>query len=314
MAILINTETKQPLVLRTQHIFGRHSGSSQTILKNPEASRLHASVFWNGSHWLIQDNSSNGTFLNNALITAGTKNRLKVGDSIQFGALNACIWIFNNEEPPKSLLVSLVDGINPIELEGVVVLPNEASPEITIYQVASGQWVFENSIGITTLESGRKVSTDNNSWIFIDAEISDRTQQADHILNKDSTDIKLNFTVSKNEEHVSIKIKINRLQINLGERAHHYLMLYLARKRLTDLQQGLENSEQGWIDKDILCQQTGLDEKHVNLQIYRFRKQLIQANPAAIQLLQIIERRRGELRFAFTSIQIKGGNDLMKIN
>ena len=314
MATLLNTKYNKLTILRNQHIFGRHSGSSNTLLDNPEASRLHASILWNGSCWLIQDTSSNGTFINNEAIIAGVRRKLKIGDSIRFGALNTTAWLFNNDDAPKSMLISIESGsVPPVELEGIVVLPNENSPEITLYQAKNGEWVCENEAGVISLDSGVKVSTKDNSWYFVNADTFDSTKKAEQSDGNISTPINLNFTVSKNEEHVSLCILFENKPIDLGERTHHYLLLILARKRLTDHQSGLDDSEQGWIDKNLLSQQTGLDENYINIQIYRFRKQLIKAMPSAMQLLQIIERRRGELRFALKSVEINGGNDLMKL-
>jgi len=314
MATLLNTKSNKLTILRNQHIFGRHSGSSNTLLDNPEASRLHASIFWNGSFWLIQDTSSNGTFINNEVIITGIKRRLKIGDSVRFGALNAYPWVFNNDDAPKSMLVPIKSSsAAPVELEGIMVLPNENSPEITLYQAKNGEWVCENEAGVTSLESGVKVSTNDNSWYFVNADTFDSTKKAEQTDGNILASINLNFTVSKNEEHVSLCILFENKPIDLGERTHHYLLLILARKRMADHQSGLEDSEQGWIDKSLLSQQTGLDENYINIQIYRFRKQLIKAIPSAMQLIQIIERRRGELRFALKSVEINGGNDLMKL-
>ncbi len=314
MATLLNTKSNKLTILRSQHIFGRHSGSSNTILDNSDASRLHASILWNGSYWLLQDTSSNGTYVNNEAMIGGIKRRLKIGDTIRFGALNACLWVFNNDDSPKCMLVPIESGSTPpIELDGIVVLPNDNSPEITLYQSSNGEWICENELGVTKLESGLKISTNDSSWYFVNADTFDSTKKAEQTQNIISTPINLNFTVSKNEEHVSLCILFENNQIDLGERTHHYLLLILARKRVEDHQSGQEESEQGWIDKGLLSQQTGLDENYINIQIYRFRKQLIKAMPSAMQLLQIIERRRGELRFALKSVEINGGNDLMKL-
>ncbi len=312
MAKLLNTQTNEQALLRSQHIFGRHSASSHTILENPEASRLHASIMWNGTFWMLQDTSSNGTYLNGEALISGTKSRLKQGDVIKFGALNACAWVLKNDDEPKSLLCPINKNHDPIELDGMVVLPDSDSPELTIYQLPNEEWVCENQSGLIKLASGTKVSTRTDSWYFVDANTFEKTQQAANKGQMSSVLIKVHFTVSQNEEHVSMSVTVGNMQLDLGERAHHYLMMYLARQRLADLQKGVEDSEQGWIDKDVLCQETGLDEKHINLQIYRFRKQLVQSQPAIQELIQIIERRRGELRFAFTSIEIIGGNDLLK--
>ena len=134
MAKLLNNRSNTLTLLRNQHIFGRHSGSSNTVLENPEASRLQAFILWNGSYWLLQDTSTNGTFINKELIANGFKKRLAKGDTIQFGSLNAETWVFNNEDPPKSLLVSLQEEAEVIELEGVLALPDDEKPELTISQ------------------------------------------------------------------------------------------------------------------------------------------------------------------------------------
>ena len=97
--------------------------------------------------------------------------------------------------------------------------------------------------------------------------------------------------------------------IDLGERTHHYLLLILARKRMEDQQSLAEENEHGWMDKLLICQQIGLDENHLNIHIYRFRKQLIKARPITMQLMQIIERRRGEIRLGLDTINITGGFD-----
>ncbi len=312
MATLLNTESNLQTILRSQHIFGRHSVSSNTVLDNPEASRLQASIQWNGSCWVLQDTSSNGTFINGKLINGGVKKRLEQGNRIQFGALSACEWVFINDEAPQCMLVPLETGSSPIELNGIVVLPNDDSPEITLYQSPNGDWVCENESGVTTLEAGLKISTKDNNWYFVSADTFDSTKKAEKHPKTISDLIEVNFIVSKNEEHVSLSILFENILIDLGERTHHYLLLILARKRMADHQLGLDKSEQGWIDKNLLSQQVGLDENYINIQIYRFRKQLIKARPSAMQLLQIIERRRGELRFALTSVNINGGNEILK--
>lgn len=312
MATLLNTTTELQITLRSQHIFGRHPGSSNTILENPEASRLHASIVWNGSHWFLQDSSSNGTFINQQLIQRGIKKKLSKGDVIQFGARHAITWIFDNDQAPKSQLMPLRTEHAAIELSGVVVLPNDTHPELTLYQSSQGQWLCEDHAGTTQLQSGSQVSTREFSWYFVDAEVVDSTKKADQSHNMTTAPITFSFNVSKNEEHVSLVIRFNSELIDLGERTHHYLLLLLARKRMEDHDSGIEESEQGWITKELLCQQMGMSENHINIHIYRFRKQLIDVRPSDMQLLQIVERRRGELRFALTSVEIKGGHDSIK--
>jgi hypothetical protein len=269
---------------------------------------LHASILWNGTYWLIHDTSTNGNFINGQSLVTGIKTKLETGDIIQFGAINADKWIFENNDAPKNMLVSIDNDNNTIELDGIVALPNDQSPEVTIYQEQNGEWVYEDQSGITTLQAGLKITIKQASCYFVNAYTFDETIKAESIDNISVANIKTHFNVSKNEEHVSLNIQFMNQPINLGERTHHYLLLLLARKRLKDKLAGFDETEQGWIDKDLLSQQIGLEENHINILIYRFRKQLLKAKPSAMKLLQIIERRRGGIRFASASIEIDGGN------
>jgi pSer/pThr/pTyr-binding forkhead associated (FHA) protein len=308
MAILLNTKTGEQVILRSQHIFGRHPGSSNTVLTNPEASRMHASILFNGSHWLLQDTSSNGTFLNGKHYVHGVKHRLHKGDKINFGNNTLSNWKLINTDPPKSMLVPLTANMPTIELEDIAVLPNEEVPEVMVYRSPEGSWLYEDHTGRYLLNAGDKVSTHHFSWYFVNADTLEETQMAaPDAEDNEQVDIKIDFEVSQNEEHISLNITVGDQLISLGQRTHHYLLLILARQRLEDIQVGRNESEQGWLDKEVLSRMLGMEESHINIQIYRFRKQIIQAHPASPALLQIVERRRGELRFASDAVTINGG-------
>ncbi|WP_179952185.1 FHA domain-containing protein [Marinicella rhabdoformis] len=304
------------MVLRSQHIIGRHSGSCQTLLKNPEASRLHASISWNGSRWLLQDNSSNGTFVNGCIIKSGLKQRLKIGDSIQFGSLKTAVWQLTSDSAPRAFLQALNVGFNDaasiIELSAFTALPDKYLAEVSVYQTTDETWVSEDASGIRSLETGDHIMTSQGGWYFVDCEDTESTiQVARTSMDKDT--LHVTFNVSKDEEHVSLRIQAEQTELDLGERTHHELLLFLARKRLSDEKVGIEVPEQGWVDKEELSHKTGLDEKHINIHIYRLRQQLIHSHSDKLKQLQLVERRRGALRFAWHHIHIIGGNDLLRL-
>ncbi len=334
MATLFNTKNNDLIVLRSQHVFGRHAGSCHTLLDCPEASRMHATVAWNGARWLLQDNSSNGTFINGVTIKPSIKHHITAGDQLQFGSMNADVWQFQDDNPPTALLVPLnADDKNTaqvIELSGVLTLAEnctgltsisvqegpEASlhdvAEASFYQAEDGRWLCENLSGVVELNTGDKIKTSAGLWLFIGVDDVESTIPVHQEVNK-SHEVQASFVVSKNEEHVTLTISDGNGSYDLGERTHHELMLYLARKRLSDKKARVVGSEQGWVDKELLSQQTGLDEKHINILIYRLRQQLIHADYGHLKLLQVVERRRGALRFALGEVSIKGGNDLLKL-
>ena len=333
MATLFNVKKKDSIVLRSQHLFGRHAGSCHTLLDCPEASRMHATVAWNGARWLLQDNSSNGTFVNGAKIKPNIKQHIRAEDELQFGSMNSDVWQVQDDNPPTALLIPLnVNDKNKaevIELSGVLTLAEDCTgltsisaqedPEASLhdvveasfYQAEDGRWLCENLSGVVELNTGDKIATSLGVWLFVGVDDVESTMPVHQEVNK-SHEVQAIFVASKNEEHVALTISGSNGSYDLGERTHHELMLYLARKRLSDRKTGVVESEQGWVDKELLSQQTGLDEKHINILIYRLRQQLILADSSHLKLLQVVERRRGALRFALGEICISGGNDLLK--
>jgi hypothetical protein len=112
------------------------------------------------------------------------------------------------------------------------------------------------------------------------------------------------FKVSQNEEHVSLQLKLDQQELQLHERNHHYLLLLLARQRIDDKLAQFADSEQGWLDKDVFADMLQLSETHINIHLYRFRQQLLKVLPKGQPMPQLIERRKGELRFNCTDVHI----------
>lgn len=119
--------------------------------------------------------------------------------------------------------------------------------------------------------------------------------------------IQLDFSVSQNEEHVSIALATPACRIDLGERTHHYSLLALARQRLQDAERGFDLSSQGWVETHALAQGLGIDTAHLNIHIFRARSQFRRATAQAGQMLELIERRRYELRIGGFDFQIRRG-------
>lgn len=118
------------------------------------------------------------------------------------------------------------------------------------------------------------------------------------------------FHVSLNEEHTWVKVFHDGKSFDLGERIHHYSLLTLARRRLEDARKGIEPHSQGWLDIERLSRMLGLDASHLNIQIFRVRKQIAQSLPAELSFPNIIERRRGEMRFGTFGFQIVRGSSI----
>ena len=306
MAKLLNLHTNQLINLLPQHSFGRHA-SCHTILSNPKASRQHAIVSWDGISWVLQDISSNGTFVDNQKVGSEQEKVLQLDSQIQF-ATDDDIWQVQSLDAAKSILMPLSPGTALIELDRLTALPNESVPQITIYQDNQQQWICESESGTNILHSGATVAVDNQSWHFIAAQSCLKTLAEQPHLEPNT--LHVFFKVSQNEEHVFINVKIGEELYDLGERNHHYLLLLLARQRQKDIQDNRSQSEQGWIFRDNLATMLGVDETHTNMLIYRLRKQFSKQLPENNPLINAIEKRRGSIRFCQDNIHISGGMSL----
>lgn len=309
MATLKNQQSSQEITCRVNHTFGRDRETNLTYLISPSVSRNHATIAWDGEGWQIKDISLNGTYINSIRLPRGQYQPLNLGDKIQFGGLDETIWEVSNLASPITGLIPMVQGLSFIPLFDIVILPVDG-PEIMVYLSEQSQWISEVDGNGHLLAVGDIVGNAQQRWQFVEGRPSTATAVSN--LSPPPNDIKFRFNASQNEEHVSLSLVVDNKNIDMGERNHHYLLLLLARQRLEDSDKGIDPTEQGWIDKDMLIKMTGFIEQHINIQIYRFRKQVASLSPHSTTLHQIIERRPGELRFAYKDIIIEGGFSLVK--
>ncbi len=311
LAILENYETKEKILLRSHHVFGRESTNSNTLLKNRDASRVHASIRWDESLWKILDHSRNGTWIDGKRMAIQQSVPLKVGNIIQFGGAKASAWKVMDLEKPRPALFPLETNQPIILLESFQALPSDQSHEISLYRSHEEQWMSESEEGVVVLREGDLVSAGGMAWRFLNASVSEATKQeiAGNAFDKESPHF--SFQVSRNEEHVSVKLFHSGETFDLGERTHHYLLLTLARQRLKDAQEGCDLHDQGWIEFHQLSRLLGLDYSYLNNQVFRIRKQVAGALQKSRSLpSQVIERRVGELRFGFSKLKIFRGSTL----
>ncbi|WP_045859151.1 FHA domain-containing protein [Teredinibacter purpureus] len=304
MAIIVNKKTNLTITLHVNHTFGRDCKTNITCLQSPGASRNHASIAWNGDTWLLKDTSSNGTFVEGVRVSSGCYVPINAHVNIQFGHLSIDTWELLDLSAPVTCLIPLYADLPSIPLHDVEILTVDGD-DIMIYLAEGGQWVCESDAEITPLKTGYRVGLNGQYWMFMDAHPCGPTATSDMLPALDN--IEFCFNVSRDEEHVLLHIRANNERIDFGERSHHYLLLHLARQRLTDHRLGYSEPERGWIATDQLAKDLGLSMQHANTQVYRFRKLVAEKLPENCTLQQVIERRPGQLRFAYNNIQIAGG-------
>ena len=128
--------------------------------------------------------------------------------------------------------------------------------------------------------------------------------------------IKLEFKVSQDQEHVNIVVRAANETIDLGASVNYSLLLLLAKERLQDSQ--TEQTEHGWIDTEQvlkLLRSDYLDQYHLNVAICRLRQKFMMQDssgaPRCCDSKAIIERRRGKMRIGIRSenLSITGMSD-----
>jgi hypothetical protein len=315
MAYLLNLLTGQPIPLMEHHTLGSLELKADTYISQPFVSRLHAAIEWTGNAWRIKDLSRNGTWLNEKRLPLGEHKTLHIKDVIQFASLDNHGFEVCDLSPPSDILLPMdyvaQSTFAPVVLSQYNLLPNEEVPEISIYlDGASQQWQMdsfsESASQCQLLEHGSQVRFAGKVWFLFCAQRNQLTDilQGGQNLNQ----FALFFDVSLDEETTDLRLVSPYRSIDCGVRSHHNLLLQLARHRAQDINRGLSANAQGWIYMEQLTGELGLYISHINIQIFRARKQLTELVPNTANSSAIIERRGGRLRLGTQCFNIcKGG-------
>ncbi|KPV96345.1 FHA domain protein [Pseudoalteromonas sp. P1-9] len=301
MGTFTNSVTEQTIQLRDHHIIGRHPETAHTLIRETAVSRSHCLIEWQQGSWFLQDISANGTYINGKRVAKNIKHDLKINDVVQFGDSESVKWQVSSLDLPCPFLKSTNESVSDFALNHHVNMLNCDDQEQMISQTLSGQWLLEQEGNVKAIHNGDLVRYQGNQYILIAPSDIDATQECEQTAEHT---VDVNFTVSQNEEHVGVLVNIDGQLIDLEDRTHHYLVLLLARKYVEDKQNNVPDSEAGWLDKSLLMRQTRMEETHINTQFYRFRKQLHTAAKKLNLDVDIIARRRGEIRLQCNTINI----------
>ena len=304
MAVLERSDTAERVVLFARHLVGR-SRLTHLRLAEPSVSAEHATLSWDGRGWELHDlDSRNGTTLDGRRLAPGERAPVSRGGVIGFGSAGPRFRLVD-DAPPTALALPQ-DGGPPIVAEhDLLALPGADAPEVTAYRNAAGEWVLERDGAAERTADGREVSAGGRRFVLHLPDVVAPTWDAaavapalDHVA--------LRLSVSRDEEFVSATVLIGARTIDLGARAHHALLLALARARLDEqrLEALLPETSQGWVYLDDLTRDLGLDEMHLNVAVYRCRQQVAGAGVAGAA--GVIERRKPtrQLRLGVARVEV----------
>lgn len=252
-------------VLRERHLVGR-SRALHLVIRHPDVSAEHAVIAWGGATWTLRDlGSRNGTWLNGERLAPGQAAPLAVGDRIDVGRA-AAFTVHSLTAPAASAVCGdeVIEGLGSwLHLpEGDSVVPVVADDDLG--------WVLLRDGEPTPVRTGSMVALDGRDWRLDLPELLHPTREQRAAWDA----LALRFRVSADEEHVEVTVVVAGIERELKPRAHHYPLLTLARLRLRDIEQGVPAAAQGWIDAEHLHSMLRMSRHHVNVALYRCRKEL----------------------------------------
>lgn len=267
-------------------IVGR-SRDCDLVLAAHDVSGQHALLQWTGRHWELQDlGSRNGTAVNAVLVAAGTRTPVPPQTNLRFGQVEQ--WTLVDAGPPQLMALRLDTRELRLAEGGLLALPDAPDLAATIYQDPGGAWVCERRGKSTVLADRAIVSIGDVAWkVYLPAAFQATSRGDGGLLRVAFLHLRIAF--SRDEEHIEALVTADNHKIDLQARAHHYLLLLLARQRLADREAGAPETEQGWIYQNDLLRMLRMDEYHLNMTVYRARTQF--GRIGVVDAASLIERR-----------------------
>jgi hypothetical protein len=287
----------RPLSART--VVGR-SFACNLRLSESHTSGEHATLVWTSEGtWEIRDlGSKNGTFVDGARIEPARPIVLARGSTVAFGDPEDA-WALADDGAPGLIAVDLTDGAARGASDGILALPDDDDPELSIYESPAGSWVGEDADGELrpVLDQG-VVQAGGRPWRIQLPVMIEGTPLVDDGPTVET--LALRMAVSQDEERVEIRILHRGREILLEPREHGYILLTLARLRLEEADR--PEGERGWIDRDELLRMLRLDANAFNVAVHRARHQFLNAGVRGAA--GIVQVRRRQRRFGIDRVEI----------
>ncbi len=319
MAYIFSTAAQTYIPLAPHHTFGRLANSVNTQIDKPYISKLHAAIEWSGKEWRIKNLGLNGSWVNGLSLPTGEPQTLNIDDDLHFAQLNDAGFIVADLHAPADMLWPLdtPEGARPqpIYLSRYHLLPDAVTPELAVYfDEQTQQWHMETLTSAQehhahSLSDGDLVQLGNQHWQLVRAQVYGPTE-AHAFPSYQLSDMEFIFNLSLDEESTQLELIHGQQKVDLAVRNHHYLLAQLARHRAADAARGLDSKSRGWIYTDILAGELGLDTTHMNIYIFRLRKQIADSLPTILGQQLLLERRGGKIRFGCEKFKIYKGEAL----
>lgn len=310
MALMVQPEAGRHVSPGARCLVGR-ADTCSLMLTHRSVSAEHASVFWTDDGWVVRDlGSRNGTVVGERRLAPGQKALWSPNEMVRFGG--DAPWTLHDPGPPGAVAGPLgadgkLDRSRVVAAyRGLLALPSEDAPEATV-RARGETWILETDDGESTVSDRQTLDIGGTAWLLLvppaHADLVATTALGSALLPA-LQDAALRFTVSADEEHVTLRIISNGKVFDTKPRTHHYLLLTMARQRLKDAAAGVGDSEAGWLHAEDLQRMLRMDRRALNTQVFRARRQLGELDLDGTG--EIIERRdpARQLRIGAADIEI----------
>ncbi len=299
MGFLKQMDDGRSIALGSRCLLGRHAACDVRV-ENPRVSTEHASVHWVGDRWELRDlNSRNGTFADGRRLGPFERAVLAAGSTFSLGGEDA--FRLEDASPPVASARHGKSGLLRTAAEGILVLPDDGDPEVSIFEDPSGRWVAEEGDETRLVADRDIVIADGEGWVLDLPSTAGATWEVGALLPTLET-LSLCFGVSRDEEFIEVTVVHEGGRTPLPARTYHYLLLTLARAALAD--DAASPAERGWVDREVLCRMLATDPRKLNVDVFRVRKQL--ADLGIHGAAGIIARRpgTGQLRLGTHRVEV----------
>lgn len=281
------------------------SRRSDIPIQETWVSSQHTAIRWNAQGWEVRDlGSRNGTTLNGRTLGPSTWHALVRNDVLTLGHATER-WTLIDDSQPVAFAESARGRV--VAVDGALELPSADAPEVEVYVDDAGRWHALRGDEEWAVSDGDLLAIGDSEWTLHVPEVlvATRDQRA-----KVVTTSKVVFLVSQDFEDIELEVHTAIGVDHFKHQAHNWLLLELARARLTD---GAEDpstvTEHGWCYRPDLADKLKIKKANFNMSVYRARhmfraRDFIDADEACQH-----RPGAGTVRLGFADIEIRYAKD-----
>ncbi len=244
------------------------SSLADIVLRSRRTSNEHASIGWYSNHWVLRDlGSSNGTTVDGRLLGPRDRIVLTAGNRLLFGGEAETFEVLD-VAPPPPCAVRLGPQTWAWGQRSLLVLPNEAAPEASVFYV-DGNWQADDGSSTVRVECGDIIPLASGHFRLLLPDDPD-TAAFTAGYQLDLSELELVFRY--NADAVVLHLVQGSADVRLPARACVQTLLALARLRSSQQADG-----DGWVATSALAAQRSCSPEKINVDIHRLRKLLEEA-------------------------------------